>query len=181
MKQDYEKLIESKRIIQALANGVNPINGEQIREESFLNDPTIIRPLFFLSQYLDKETKSHRTTNKKPKHFNITLDEKNKVILPEGKVGVNEFAYAVNAVIDTTRSKKLNGAAINRKLKLLGILSEGKNIEGQTRTMINEKSEGYGIESVTKFYNDREYQQVVFNEAGKKFLLDNIEKIMNYE
>jgi hypothetical protein len=181
MDTEIDKLIESKRIIQALANGINPLTGELVRVDSFLNDPTIIRPLFFLSQYLEKETNHSKNNRKKPKSFNITEEEMSRVVLPNGKIGVNDFAYAVNAVLNTTRSKKLNGAVINRKLKLLGILSEATDDEGKTRTVTNEKSEGYGIEFVSKVYNNREYQQVVFNDIGKKFLLHNIEKLMNYE
>jgi hypothetical protein len=30
-------------------------------------------------------------------------------------------------------------------------------------------------------YNKKEYQQVVFNDVGKQFLLDNLEKIMGIE
>lgn len=180
MEQDNEQLIESKKIIEAIANGINPLSGESITDESFFNDPRIIRPLFYLSQYLGRKT-SRRTGTSKPKHFTITLEEKSCVKLPEGKIGINKFAFAVNKVIDTKKSKKLNGAVINKKLKALGILSEEMNDEGKRMTVINATSEGYGIESIPRTFNNREFQQVVYNETGKKFLLDNIEKIMSYE
>jgi hypothetical protein len=46
---------------------------------------------------------------------------------------------------------------------------------------MNKKSAGYGIETVAKTFNGRTYQQIVFNESGKFFLLQNIEKILQFE
>ncbi|MCC3357127.1 hypothetical protein [Bacillus sp. REN16] len=177
MKQTHEGLIESKNIINALANGTNPITGEKISEDSFLHDPRMIRPLFFLSQYLER-TPTSPTKKKKPKKFTITPVEKNGIVLPSGKIGINVFAKAVNEVIDENKSKKLNGTVINRRLKALGILSEETTDKGNTSTITNDQSEGYGIEFVIRQYNSREYKQIVYNEVGKQLLLDNLERIM---
>ncbi|MEH7237788.1 hypothetical protein [Bacillus sp. JJ1562] len=98
--------------------------------------------------------------------------------MPSGNIGINVFAKAVNEVIDENNSKKVNGTVINKRLKALGILSEETTEKGNTRTITNDQSEGYGIESVTRHFNNREYQQIVFNEVGKQFLLDNLERIM---
>lgn len=180
MNHDHDNLIESKTIIKALANGLNPITREKIGDESFLHDPSIIRPLFFLTQYIEKLPTSP-IKKKKPKSFKITQIEKNRIVLPPGKIGVNKFAHAVNEVLDENKSKRLTGVVINKKLKALGILSEETTEAGKTRTITNDLSEGYGIESVTIQYNKKEYQQVVFNDVGKQFLLDNLEKIMGIE
>jgi hypothetical protein len=55
MTLDLEKLLESKDIIQKLANGINPLDQSPIEEENFLNDPQIIRPLFFIIDYISNE------------------------------------------------------------------------------------------------------------------------------
>ncbi|THE09452.1 hypothetical protein E1I69_22330 [Bacillus timonensis] len=178
MNQDHERLIESKNIIKALANGVNPLTGEKVSNDSFLNSPGIIRPLFFLSQYLE-HLPNTPIKKKKPKAFTITSEEKSCIVLPSGKIGINVFAKAVNEVIDENKSKKVNGKVINRRLKTLGILSEETTENGNTRTITNDQSEGYGIELVTRQFNNREYKQVVFNDIGKQFLLDHLERIMS--
>lgn len=181
MTSDLEKLMESKNVIQKLANGINPLNETPIETSCFLNDPQIIRPLFYLSNYITNEIDNKSKPRKRPTRFYITEEQISAIELPSGKIGVNNFARAVNAVIDPNQSKKLNGLMINRKLKLLGILSETIDEDGKKRTTTNDRSEGYGIESLTKLYNGQEYQQVVFNEDGKEFLLKNIVDIMNYK
>jgi hypothetical protein len=132
--QKVEKIMESKWTIQAMADGINPLNGEKIKAESFLNDAKVIRQLLYLLDYLDKQLEckpgiSKTRKPKKPKNFIISPEEKNNVHLPVGKIGVNDFAQVVNLIIDVTKSKKLNGAVINRKLKLMGILSEGRTMK----------------------------------------------------
>jgi hypothetical protein len=70
---------------------------------------------------------------------------------------------------------------LNKRLKKLGILGEESTIEGKMRTVINEKSAQFGFEAERKSYNGVEYDMVVINNVGKKYLLENIENIMVVE
>ena len=100
----------------------------------------------------------------KPWEFVITNEQLASIELPQGNIGINDFANAVNEVIHLSLSKKLSSAIVFKKLKELGILSES--------------SASYGIESATRFFNGRLYTQVVFNETGKEFLLHNLRKLV---
>ena len=61
----------------------------------------------------------------------------------------------------------------------MGILSEIKNDDGTRRTAINETSHNYGFIEIERNYNGRKYFQVVANDIGKKFILDNIEEVLS--
>ncbi|MFZ5649924.1 MAG: hypothetical protein ACOY4I_03590 [Bacillota bacterium] len=179
---EKEKLIRAKEILRKMANGINPLNGEQIESSSFLNDQRMIRCLYFVQEVLNMAIEGKMGTNtKKPSDFIITAEEKSRVKLPPGKIGVNEFARSVNKVIDLNRSKKLSGAEINKQLKKMGILSEQLLADGKKRTILNSKSSHYGIETEKRNYNGNEYEMVLFGESGKKFLLDNLEEIMQFD
>lgn len=181
MNQEAQKLIKAKEILMKMANGINPVSGEEIENESFLHDPRIIRCLFFISDVLSKEAERQDNGIKLvPTEFIITPEEKCKVVFPDTKVGVTEFAKCINKVIDINRSKKLTGFELNKQLKRMGILSEKITDNGKKRTILNDKSQKYGIEIERRIYNDKDYEMVVFNEVGKKFLLDNLEKIIGY-
>ncbi|MFJ8236447.1 hypothetical protein ACIQ34_11945 [Ureibacillus sp. NPDC094379] len=156
------------------------MDNSPINDESFLNNPQVIRPLFYQSDYISKEIDKMNLPTRKPIQFLITDDQLAEITLPQGKIGVNDFAKAVNQVIDQTVSKKLTGTIINKRLKELGILSETVDEEGRRKTIINDQSEGYGIESVAKSFNGKPYQQIVFNDIGKEFLLNNIRELMSY-
>ncbi|MFJ8065657.1 hypothetical protein ACIQYS_13570 [Psychrobacillus sp. NPDC096426] len=98
--------------------------------------------------------------------------------MPKGLIGINEFARAVNLVIDENVSKKLTGAAINRKLKEIGVLSEEKIHDNSKRTVVNGNSIAYGIEGIEGYYNREAYQRVVFNDIGKGIILKNLIDLM---
>jgi len=180
MVSEKEKILKAKEILLKIANGVNPVNGEQIAEESFLHDPRIIRCFYYVAQVLENTARGQYPTNK-PGVFIITKEEKAKVILPEGKIGVNEFARCINRVIDPSRSKRLTGVILNKQLKKMGILAEENYGDGKTRTILNEKSAEFGIEAEKRNYNGNEYEMILFNDKGKQFLLDNLEEIMSFE
>ncbi|HWL22254.1 MAG TPA: hypothetical protein VNR38_00640 [Ureibacillus sp.] len=114
--------------------------------------------------------------SRKPITFVITEEQLANVKLPIGKIGINEFARAINKVINPQVSKKVTGQMINKKLKELGILSEIIDEDGKVNTITNENSEGYGIESITRNFNGREYQKVVYNDIGKEFLISHIQE-----
>jgi hypothetical protein len=179
MNIDFERLDESRKLLHMIANGIDPVNDVPISNESFLNDPKVIRSIFFLVDYIESEmAKIPRTKRSK---FFISKDQKSKVKFPDGDLGINDIANAINEVIDTRLVKRLSGMVINKQLKKIGILSEEKTDDGRKRTITNEKSEGYGIFSKVRYFDNRQYEQVVFNDIGKKFILDNLERILNYK
>ena len=55
MNIDFERLDESRKILYKIADGIDPINNVPISKESFLNDPRVIRSIFFLVDYIESE------------------------------------------------------------------------------------------------------------------------------
>ena len=175
---DKEKVLKAREVILKLSNGEDPINKGKITSGNFLNDPRMKRCFFFVAEVLEAISRQRNKNIPAPTGFIITSEEKGKVILPEGKIGVNILSSCINDVLDLNRSKKLTGAALNKQLKKLGILSEETTDKGKIRTITNEKSAEFGFESLTREFEGRSYEMVVINEKGKKYLLDNLEDIM---
>lgn len=179
MGLEKEKIIKANEILNKMANGVNPVNGKPIDVDCFLHDPRMIRCLFFVQQVLDKVIDNEiNIGDRKPAKFVITAEEKSRIKFPEEKIGINQFARCVNSVIDLNLSSKITGVQINKQLKKMGILGEEPLENGKKRTVIKDDSYKYGIETEKRNYNGNEYDMVCFNDIGKKFLLDNLEKIL---
>lgn len=167
---------KAKEILSRIIIGVDPVSGEVIARDSFLNDPDIIRCLYFITGILDgllNGVYSKRSNTP----FQITAEQKREITLPEGKIGVNEFARCVNSVLDIC-DKKLTGTELNKRLKQMNILSENKGIDGKKNTVINDSSYLYGFDLERRSFNGREYDQVMINDSGKKYLMENLERIM---
>lgn len=178
MELDIEKLQKARAVLQKMADGVNPLNGQPIEKEHFLQDPRIIRCLFFIADSLKQQIEEVVYKIRRPDSFTINVEEKSRVQFPAGKIGVNEFSKCVNRIIDLTRSKKLTGVELNKRLKKMGILSEAKTTDGKVGTTVNDKSAGYGFEAERRTFNGNEYEMVLMNDKGKQYLLDNLETIM---
>lgn len=182
MHSEFEKIDKAKLVLQKIAKGVNPLTGEVIEKDSFLNDAKIIRCFYFVTEILDNVMKgAYNSRSNKLSEFIISPEQKSRVELPAGKIGVNEFSKCINSCLVLSTSKKLTGVELNKRLKKLGVLSEESTSGGKTRTVTNENSAGYGFETDKRNYNGVEYDAVVINDIGKKYLLDNIESIMAVE
>lgn len=182
MNIDIEKIKKAKIVLDKMANGVNPIDGSKIDQESFLNDPRIIRCLFYVNEILQMTIDGNladRSVDRRKLPFIITEEEKQQVKFPEGNIGVNAFSQCINKVINPHISKKLNGTELNRQLKKMGILSEELNPEGKKRTTLPPESMKYGISTELVNYNGNEYEKIVFDSNGVNFLLENLDKIMS--
>lgn len=178
MVTDMEKLQKARLVLQKMVDGVNPLTGELIESDHFLQDPRIVRCLLFISDALKRQVDETAYKLHRPEMFTIDNEVISRVELPAGKIGVTEFSRCINQVIDLTQSRKLTGAELNKRLKQLGILSETVNSEGKVVTVINDKSANYGFEMERRIYNEREYDMVLMNDKGKQFLLDNLQTIM---
>lgn len=179
MSLEREKIEKAREFVKKLASGVSPLNGEQMANDTVLNDPKMIRFFYYIQEILDMALDGRlRPGAEIATEFVITPGEKDKVRLSQGKIGVNEFAKCVNKVIDPNRSRKLTGMEINRRLKKIGILGETVLEDGKKRTALTERSGEHGIECEKRTFNGNEYEMILFNDTGKKYLLDNLEKIM---
>ncbi len=182
MYLEKERIVKAGEILNKMANGINPVNGQPIDGDCFLQDPRIIRCLFFVQQVLNEAVERQANTAvRKLAEFIITEEEKRKVRFPDENIGVNQFARCINSAIDLNRSRKITGAEINKQLKKMGVLSEELLTDGKKRTIVNENSSNYGIVTEKRNYNGNEYDMVCFNDIGKKFLLDELEKILEFD
>lgn len=179
MIQERDKIAKAREMVQKMAGGMNPLDGQPLEDTCFIHDPRMVRCLHFIQEILRKALEGPpRGGPRKPSAFVISAEEKKRVQLPKGKIGINEFARCLNEVIDTVNSRKLTGIEINRQLKKMGVLGEQVLADGKTRTIVRAESSGYGIVSEKRNNNGSEYEMVLFNEEGKNYLLENIEKIM---
>ena len=175
MGNQQMRLLEAKQLLEKTANGVQPITNQSVDEHRFLQDPRVIRPLFLLLNHLN-EPKS--TRSKTPKKYIITQKQLDAVEIPDHPIGINAFCNRVNEQLDLTVSKKLSGKILNDKLKKLGILSEEQTEEGKKRSVTNDTSASYGISMIERTYNGSPYQQLVFDDMGRDFLLRNLHNLL---
>ncbi len=182
MISEFEKISKAKLVLEKVARGIDPLTGEEITEESFLHDPRISRCFTFVAEVLENVLNGvYSERASKIEQFVITPEQKASVVLTEGKIGLTEFTKCINECINLNFSKKLTNVELGKRLKKMGILGEVIGEKGKTRTVTNENSAAYGFETITRSFEEHEYQMVVINEQGKRYLMDHLEEIMSLE
>lgn len=173
MITEKQKIERAREIINMIIQGKNPFTGEIIDSESFLNDSKMIRCLCFVNEILLRELTERKTAQTK-EGFKITQEQLINMKLPDQDMGVSDFVNCVNELIDTEKMRRLSTARVNRALKERKILGETTMPDGSHPTTCNEISKEYGFYCVKARYNDHEYEKIMINEIGKKYLLDNL-------
>ncbi len=175
MHKDIELVTRAQEILREIARGINPLTKEKIEESNFVNNPKMIRCFIFCAEQLEKAKVLPKNTNP---HFIITPQQKANIIINSETIGFAQFARLVNEVIDESISKKASARTIIQSLKTLGILGEFINSRNKKETTVLANSADYGFVSVHREMNGREFDQVMANRQGQKYLLDNLEMLM---
>lgn len=177
MSLDLDKLKKAKVVLQKIGQGVNPLDGEPIAGESFLQDPRIIRCLFFVTEVLDLVVDGTLQMKSDGRPFAITAEERDRIRLPEGEIGITQFTKCVNEALGPM-SRKLTGIEMNKHLRALGLLVEVLESDGKKRTTATPNAANYGIRAERRDYNGAEYEKVIYDGTGQRFLLENLERIL---
>ena len=173
---DFEKLNTAKVWIEKLANGINPLNEELVKDDEILNNVHISRCLFYVAELLG-EMKSGTLVGRKSRNA-FFLSTKDAVNVPISTPnGIANFARLVNGYIPEDM-KPLSAAQVIKWLRKEGLMQEVTKEDGHKTNLPTEKGCSIGITTeVQRNPEGMEYQRVVYSIDAQRYLLNNIEAI----
>lgn len=198
--EERDKLVTAKKYLEDLANGVDPLSGKYLPEDSGVNNIRVSRCLFYVSSVLDKliengglEEVYHKKVyengeiaascaKKIKKHiFHLSDEEKSAVDISETPIYLSDFVDRVNANIDLSVMKKVSAKAFTDWMIANGILEE-KIIKNKNRKFPTELGNNLGIftEKRTGLYGYGDYVVVLYQKTAQEFLLDNLDEIVSF-
>lgn len=178
--RDKEKALKARDLLNTIIAGKEPYTGNEIHEESFLNDPRMIRCFAYVVNVLTDHIESNHVPSG-TKKFYIRDEELTDLKFPDEEIGINGFCKIINESISLGERKKLSGSVINKKLKEMKILSELVDDEGKKTTVITDEAKKLGLSTRTREYNGREYEQIVYGKEGVDFLVNHLQEILTYK
>jgi hypothetical protein len=119
--KDPDKLKRARNIINLLLEGINPISYDQIEEESFLNDPKMIRIFSYISLVLNQDLAEALEENEKE--------------LGNGEI----FSQRVGDQMNPDY-KKINDKIKSSKISLFSKMSNGDELKKLAEFMEKETS-----------------------------------------
>ena len=114
------ELNRAKEIIKTLADGVDPVTGEVLPQESPYNDPNVIRALFTVLESV-RDDKKPRKTNEQKQQDNIKSGRPRNAGLPwtdEVKMEVaSKFRNGISVNALSRHFERTQGAIVSELMK----------------------------------------------------------------
>lgn len=181
---ENEKLQRAQMYISKLANGINPLNDNPVDQNEIIKNERISRCLRYVSEVLDGIIKSNGKTDNKKKvkklPFFLSPEARSEFVSSEIPMTASEIARYLNSLADLNVSYKLKVTDIINWLVVAGLLEDKINAEGKaTKYPTSVGSDlGIGIETRSGFHGT--YTTVLYNQIAQKFIIDNIEAIVEF-
>lgn len=179
---ELEKMQHAKNYIDMLANGINPLNGEEVPEDSTLNNIRLSRCFFYVSdilrQVIDNGGEVGRKASSKVQllPFSITDEQASQIEITQEPVGVSIFSKRIAAVISNDM-KAISAVQISNWLLEQGFLAE--NIYGGKRSKVaTQKGTALGILTVEGSNSQGViYKKNLYNQDAQRYIVENLNRI----
>lgn len=173
---DKEKLNSAKLWIEKLANGVNPLNDELVKDDDLINNVHISRCLFYVAELLGEINAGGAVNRKSRKAFFLSTTDAVNIPISTSN-GIANFAKIVNAYIPADM-KPLSAVQIIKWLRNEGFMQVFSKVDGHKTNLPTEKGNSIGITTeIQRNPEGMEYQRVVYSIDAQRFILNNIESI----
>lgn len=180
---ELEKIAYTKSFIDQMANGIDPLTGQNVPESDLINNVRISRCMFYVSdllrQILDNGGIGQQKSKKAQKlPFMLPVERRSAFDFSDLPIPASEIAKRVNALLDDPESMvKLTYAHIRSWLGEIGALEEVTSAEGKSRWVPTAQGGELGITVVLREGRNGPYQAVVYSREAQQFILDNLDGV----
>ncbi len=180
---ELERMQYAKTYIDKLANGISPVDNTPAAPTDIINNISISRCLFYVSDILRKIIDhsgeiGKSKASKEP--FYISAEEISKFEFSKRPISVSEIAKRINDIANLENRVKLKYGDIAAWLIKIGLLTEHTTDEGKTVKRPTDKGKAMGISVENRSgMNGVWYTAVVYNQDAQQFIIDNIEAVMD--
>lgn len=180
---ELDKLHSCKRMIDKLADGINPLTGSPHPDESVFNNVDLTRCFFHVSQIVDRvlqnggEIGFRRRRELKPFVFND--DKKEQISLSDKPVSVTGLVSMINTAVAEPGMRRLTATQITAWLEQSGFLTTVLNAEGKNQRVPTDSAPLIGITQVErKNAAGSPFMMNLYNAEAQQFILDNMDSIL---
>jgi hypothetical protein len=193
--EKLELIERAKMYIKLLSEGVHPVTGQEIPEDSAFMDEKVKRCFDFISQVLDEyvelsetveQLKSEKEKNTivvpKKQEFAITQEQCDSIKLSKEPITVLSFMRNINSVIDSDSMEKLTSTRVNKWLTNRGFVTTEKVQTVVNKTVYKPSDFALKIGIVEEETVDKKSgelkAQIKLGESAQLFIIENLEEII---
>lgn len=175
----------AKYYIDMLTRGLNPVTGEELKEDSPINNVRITRSLQYVSDILRQVIENGgrvggRATKKDGlENFFLEAERRSEVRYSSAPLKITRFMARVNELRDKDKTKKLPATAVTGWLDANGYLKLETDENGRKSRLPTERGEDLGISERKATASSGEYTAVYYDENAQRFIVDNLDAIIS--
>ena len=180
---ELEIMQHAKDYLDKLAQGIDPLTGQEVPENDVINNVRISRCLFYVSDVLRQvienggiQVRPVKRTEKTP--FALSFEERTSYPFGDRPVTVSVIAQQLNELVDLETMQKLKTTSITKFLLQSGLLLEEEGINGSKNKRPTEAGRQLGISTAQRTGQNGEYTAVVYDREAQQFILDNLDAII---
>ncbi|MCD8069180.1 MAG: hypothetical protein LUE87_09905 [Lachnospiraceae bacterium] len=182
---DKNKLDTAIFYVERIADGKNPVTGLDAGTDTVLNDPNVIRCMFFIRELLEGVRCNGGYIGSRPKKSELAdfpLDVLQSYTYREDKT-ITRLVEQLNEPADENQYRKLSYKPTLQWLHVNGFLLDDFHTElGKNVTEPTEKGLRTGIQSERRrSMAGAEYIRVIYGKKAQEFIVQNLEQILNGE
>lgn len=124
-----------------------------------------------VTRYITEENQAVKTYEKN--NFSLTKEETAHIVFPEGNITSRVIVASINEALNLENKKFLSVKMFHDVLKSKELLSKTTH-EKVNRTITTNNSHKYGIITVKNIFQGEEYERILYTDAAKEFILNNL-------
>lgn len=183
-KIDLVKLDTAILYVQRIAEGYNPITNEEADEDTVLNNPHVIRCMYFVKNVLEEVRRNDgkmALTKTRSKKIAFPFEVLKEFTYQED-TSISYLLQQIHKPLEGMNVKKISTQVVTNWLKKAGYLTEEYHPEvKKVSTMPTEKGKELGIYTEVRMFSTHAYLSVIYNQNAQEFIVKNLEMIVNGE
>lgn len=179
---DMKKLNTAILYLQRIADGNNPVNNMPAEDDAVLNNPNVIRCMYFVKDILEEVRRNNGYIGKragKSDKPEFPMEALAAFTYREDKP-ISKFVEQINEPVDDNVYKKLTYKPILQWLKQNGFLIEQFSQEfSKNITLPTEKGDQIGIRTErTRSAKGVDYLLIIYGKQAQEYIVKNMEDIL---
>ena len=176
---ELETMQRAKMYMDQLAQGIDPISGLELPEDSALNNVRLARCFFYVSGVLDKVIANGGQVGAVEKaEFSITPEQLAAVQLSAYPIRITEFTHNILNATGNLLMKQPSATKFSNWLTEKGFLEKITDPDGKNRRVPTAQGLRLGLTSQTRQSADGEYLAIYYDANAQRFLLDHLFEIL---
>ncbi|OQB23599.1 MAG: hypothetical protein BWY11_01680 [Firmicutes bacterium ADurb.Bin182] len=177
MITELQKLQRAKTFMDKLAEGLDPVTGEELPNDSVLNNVKLSRCFSYVADVLRRVIENGGSVGRKGRQLSIDTEKIKDYAFSDVPIGIIVFLKGVSQAAGS--AAQIPATLVTGWLEEIGLLEKRQKADGKTARVPTSKGLDAGILLEERTGLNGAYQAVLYSPKAQKFILDNLGSLVN--